>query len=133
MSALYEIRKAFVDKIIDNVTFVSQTNMQLSENKKISPQSDQEWLRLTVRTGASFDGEIGGIDWQRGIAFVDIFYPLNEGDNTVMTHAQSLVPMFRNVDLLYDVKCTTVDAVPMGEDNGFYKVQVAINFYHVID
>ena len=128
-----EIRKAFVLKLNEYDVIESK---DLIENREFDPPLDDPWIRLTIRFGDVFDGELGGgIDVEGGIAYIDIFVPKNTGDNVGLDYAEDLRALFKDKDITYDgkvVACQMVDIDTIGGEDDYYHHQVKVNFYNFV-
>lgn len=128
-----EIRKAFVLKINEYDDIASKS---LSENADFIPPVSSPWLRLTLRYGDVFGGELGGgIDVEGGIAFIDVFMPKNTGDNVGLDYADDIRSLFKDTDLSYNgktVSCQKVDIDTIGGEDDYYHHQVRVNFYNFV-
>jgi hypothetical protein len=128
------IRKAFVYKLTED--FDSIESKDLVENREFVPPISSPWIRLTIRFGDVFDGELGGgIDIEGGIAFIDVFVPKNSGDNEGLDYSETLRSLFKDEDLTYDgmvVPCQKVDIETIGGEDDYYHQQVRVHFYNFV-
>lgn len=128
-----DVRKTIVNHINQ---FTGITVKSLVENQDFTPPLDKPSLRLTIRFGRAFGGELGGgVDIESGIAFIDIFVPKNTGDNASLEYAESLRDYCKDEDITYKgntVSFQIVDIEPVGVEENHYRHQVRVNFYNFV-
>ncbi|GAF80483.1 unnamed protein product [marine sediment metagenome] len=128
-----EIRKAFVSDLI-SWDGVIDAYKDLTENRKFEPPEDKTWVRLTLRYGESFVGElgVGGIDIEGGIAFIDIFTVVDKGDSEGNELGEDLRARYKKQDI-GDVSCNEVSIHPLGSDELYSHTQVQVIFNNFIE
>lgn len=125
---------------MSNWSLMTSTQKNLIENSDYEPPSDSDWVRMTLGYGDTFPGELGGgIDWEAGIAFIDVFVVKDKGDVAGNEYAESLRTLFKDNEIsytegltTYTVDCRNVDIEPLGVDGDFNHTQVRVYFYNFV-
>jgi hypothetical protein len=90
------------------------------------------WARFTILLGEELrmdigTGSTGGVYRLPGVLIVQLFYPQNKGNGTVLSKADSLASHFRNW-CGSTITCEAATVEEIGNENGYFQVNVTIPF-----
>lgn len=114
-------------------TWVDKPTLTEFPNELFTPPNPVAyWARFTVRLGEEYrmdigTGTTGGTYRIPGVLIVQLFYPQNKGNGTVLLKADSLAAKFRNW-CGTTITCEAATVEEIGITEGYYQVNVTVPF-----
>lgn len=99
-------------------------------NASFTTPANTKWLRATNLFNETENVSAGGC-YKRtfGIFVIDLFFPLNSGDQAQLTDSESLKLLFENEEF-GNTRTQSVSTTLIGEDNSWYNLQINVNYYY---
>lgn len=98
-------------------------------NKDFNASNATAWMRIAIRMGSSYVGELGddGVGWRTGVVMLSIFTSPNDGTRIANRYAERGELLFRR-KCLSGVIFDEPDTREIGIDDNWYHTMVTINF-----
>lgn len=104
------------------------------ENVPYNPTEGTSYVELSIIDGPSEQISLGdglaALHRSYGTISIGVFVPLHTGTVTAKTYADSIALIFRNwVDTTSGVHCRSPSIYKIGEDSGWWRMNILIPFY----
>ena len=103
-------------------------------NEEFTVPDDKNWFDLTFRSDEPSDASLGKGSQNRfyGVLYIDIYAPVDEGEERVEAKYKAIAKLFNDAELDY-VDIMKIYISTKGNDADSYRLQVAINWEADID
>ncbi len=125
------------EEIRNSITSYVDTNWTATSaaypNHFFDPPENDYWIRLSIKFGSAFEGELGpnGVGVRTGVVMIDIFAPSGSGSKQALTYAATIEGLFRR-KALSGIIFGEAETREIGDSEFGYQTQVTSNFYAFI-
>ncbi|MDH2394607.1 phage tail terminator-like protein [Providencia rettgeri] len=126
---LTEIRNAIIQRMTAQ-TAIAKNDVRYPNDKPYDPTGKSIWARLTIKHGSSGTQEIGSgpVVHRTGIAFIQLFVPLETGTLFITQTADKLKDLFEN-QTDGQLNYFSVSADDVGDEgHGWYQLNLSIPY-----